>query len=537
MKAILAILLWGFGLFRAAGAGVDGQWAAATPSGPSGVILELRSEGRLLTGWLAQPNGKLEIANGSILGNAVYFEMTVNMRGRTLALIYSGQLDGDELRLTLHSKDFPGEEHANFKRINAVSPLDRFSESPAPEEVAAWLKTNAIRLASVEANAGFDDMAPLRARLKDARIVAMGEATHGTREFQQLKVRMFRFLVENLGFTVFGLETNWPESLTVNDYVLGGDVDPTAGLGFLWWQTEDMFALLRWMRQYNQDSAHTRKLKFYGFDMQMPGLAETNVLDYLRRVAPEAVDATAKVFEVLGRSGENSQYEAASAEVKRHTAESLAVLLRRFDERKSEWVRRSSQQDWAMARQNMVTVKAAEVKLASQDERGRAFRDRGMAENVKWILDQEPPGTKMMLWAHNGHVAAAASRDAPDYRPMGGHLREFFGDRLVSCGFVFQQGSFRAVDMAANQIGDFAVGPPPRGSLDATLAALGARLFAIDLRHLPEGRVADWFAEPHFSRQIGGGYSEATPGVWMHRLRAAREFDLLIFVDRTTPSR
>jgi erythromycin esterase len=530
MKALGAILLSGFALFRAAGAGIDGQWAAATPSGPSGVILELKSEGRRLTGWLAQPNRKLEITNGSIQGNAVSFEMTVNLQGRTLVLVYSGQLDGDELHLTLRPKGVPGEEQVTFKRVNAISPLERFSEAAAPDEVVEWLKTNAVRFA-------LDDMAPLRARLNDARIVAMGEATHGTREFQQLKVRMFRYLVENLGFTVFGLEANWPESVTVNEYVLGGDVDPTAGLGFLWWKTEEMFGLLRWMRQYNQDPTHTRKLKFYGFDMQVPGLAQSNVLDYIRRVDPEAVDVAAQVFEVMGRWGENKQYETASAEVRRRTAESLDALLRRFGERKSEWVRRSSEQDWTMARQNMAIVKAAEVKLANQDERGRAFRDRAMAENVKWILDQEPPGTKMMLWAHNGHVATAAPLAVPNRMPMGGYLREFFRDRFVSCGFVFQQGSFRAVDMTANQVGAFTVGPPPRGSLDATLAAVGAPLFAIDLRHLPEGKVADWFAEPHFSRQIGGGYSEATPGVWMHRMRAAREFDLLIFVDKTTPSR
>jgi hypothetical protein len=75
-------------------------------------------------------------------------------------------------------------------------------------------------------------------------------------------------------------------------------------------------------------------------------------------------------------------------------------------------------------------------------------------------------------------------------------------------------------------------GAPPRGSLDATLAALDIPLFAVDLRHSP-----DWFAEPHYSRQIGGGYSEATPGVWMHRIRAARDFDLLIFVNKTTASK
>jgi erythromycin esterase len=538
MKAILAILLWGFALLPAARAGVDGQWEAAASDGHSGVLLELKSDGGRLIGWLLQPRGKLEITNGSIQGNAVSFEMAVNIQGQALNLLYEGQLDGDELRLTLRARGRPGEERVTLKRVNPnASPLDRFSESPAPDEVTGWLKANAIRFASVQADAGFADMAPLKARLQGARIVAMGEATHGTREFQQLKIRMFRFLVEELGFTVFGIEGNWPESQTVNEYVLGGNINPDQGLGFGWSRTGDMSALVHWMRQYNQDPAHTRKLKFYGFDMQMPGLAESNVLDYLRRVDTESVDAAAEVFDLLGRWAANEQYETASAEVKRRTASSLALLLRRFDVRKQDYVGKSSLQGWTMARQNMVIVKQAEVKLGNQGEPGRTFRDQAMAENVKWILDQEPPGTKMMLWAHNGHVAAAAPLDAPDHKPMGGHLREFFGDRLVSCGFIFQQGSFRAVDMTTNDVSAFTVGPPPRGSLDATLAAVGIPLFAIDLRRLPEGEVAGWFAEPHVSRQIGGGYSEATPGVWMHRIRAARDFDLLIFVDKTTPSR
>ena len=91
--------------------------------------------------------------------------------------------------------------------------------------------------------------------------------------------------------------------------------------------------------------------------------------------------------------------------------------------------------------------------------------------------------------------------------------------------------------MTTNDVRAFTVGPPPSGSLDATLASLGIPLYAIDLRQLPEGKPARWFAEPHVSRQIGGGYSETTPGVWMHRVRAGRDFDLLIFVDKTTPSR
>lgn len=287
--------------------------------------------------------------------------------------------------------------------------------------------------------------------------------------------------------------------------------------------------MLRWMRQYNQDPAHTRKLKFYGFDMQAPGLAESNVLKYLQHVDTESREAAAQAFSVLGRSPENPAYETASVETRRRTAEHLSAILRRFDERKQDYIRRSSQHEWAMARQNMVIVKQTEVK----NEFGRAFRDRAMAENVKWILDQEPPGAKMMLWAHSGHVAA----DGATQPPMGAHLRRIFGEEAALYGFVFHRGSFRAVDMASRVPTSFSVGPAPRGSLDATLAAIGVPLFAVDLRNLPEGQVAAWFDAPHRSRQIGAGYSEQSPGIWLHRVRAARAFDFLIFIEETTPTR
>ena len=139
----------------------------------------------------------------------------------------------------------------------------------------------------------------------------------------------------------------------------------------------------------------------------------------------------------------------------------------------------------------------------------------------------------MMLWAHNGHISAEGQAGVP----MGAHLRKMFGEQAVLCGFLFQEGGFRAIDMTTNSEKSFVIGPPPKGSLDATFAAVGAPLFAVDLRHLPEGKVAGWFDAPHVSRQIGGGYSEAMAGVHFHRIRAARAFDMLIYAGKTTPSR
>ena len=528
-------LLLSLGLIPMARAGVDGQWVIATPGGAGSILLDLKSDGGRLTGFLSGPNGKLEIVNGTIVGDAISFESVVQLDRRTITISYTGRIEGDEIHLTAGSREFGSEGQVTAKRRDAnAPPPDWFSESPAPDEVVAWLQANAVGLASIQPGSDFADMAPLKARLKDARVVAMGEATHATREFFQFKHRMFQFLVQELGFTVFAIEGNWPESLKVNEYVLEGKGDPAealAGLYFWTWQTEEVLELIRWMRHYNQDPTHKRKLRFYGFDMQTPGVAEANVLKYLQRVDTECREKAAQTFAVLGPDGGNEAYENSPVEIKHRTAESVAAILRRFDERKQDYIGRSSQDEWTMARQNMVIVKQAEGKLGDQNEKGRALRDQAMAENVKWILDQEPSGTKIMLWAHNGHIAG----DAPGPPPMGAHLRRIFGDRVVLCGFLFNRGSFRAND--TGKMSTFTLGAPPIGSLDATFAAIRVPLFAVDLRHLPDGKVASWFDAPHFSRQIGAAYSEATAGVYLQRMRAARAFDLLIFVEKTTPSR
>ena len=86
-------------------------------------------------------------------------------------------------------------------------------ERAAVDATRRWLAATAIPLTTVEAGHGFADMHPLQAIVGNARIVALGEATHGTREFFQLKHRMLEFLVSEMGFTIFGIEATMPESL------------------------------------------------------------------------------------------------------------------------------------------------------------------------------------------------------------------------------------------------------------------------------------------------------------------------------------
>ena len=116
--------------------------------------------------------------------------------------------------------------------------LARQNESPVD-----WVRSHAIRLTTAEAGHGFADLQPLERVVGDARIVSLGEATHGSREFFQLKHRMLEFLATQMGFSIFSIEANMPEAYRLNDYVLNGTGDPAQllrGMYFWTWDTEEV---------------------------------------------------------------------------------------------------------------------------------------------------------------------------------------------------------------------------------------------------------------------------------------------------------
>jgi erythromycin esterase len=417
------------------------------------------------------------------------------------------------------------------------------AERAAADAARSWLAANAIRLDTVEAGRGFADMQPLKKIVGRARIVSLGEATHGTREFFQLKHRMLEFLVSEMGFDIFAIEATMPESFDINEYVLHGKGDPAKGLAgiYFWtWDTEEVLELIEWMRRYNADPRHTRKVKFYGFDMQSAARAAKVTLAYLRRVDPRQAEAAERELGVLANPYTEPQFARLPKEKKAAAAEAIKTILSAFDARKDECVARTGADEWAVARQH-ARVLAQNVELQSQDffsSGGLSVRDRSMAENVGWILEREGPGSKAVLWAHNGHVATA-SEGGVEW--MGSHLRRRFGAEMVVFGFAFNRGGFQAVEMpfpSVRGLRSFEVGPAPEGSLDATLAAAGLQSAAVDLRALPkEGPVAKWFAEPKATRSIGAGYADQLATNFLAAEVAPKIYDALLFVEKTTAAR
>lgn len=173
------------------------------------------------------------------------------------------------------------------------------AHQPTPEQIA-WIQKNAVPLASDEAGNGFDDLAPLKAAIGDARIVSLGEPTHGTRECFQMKHRLMEFLAAEMGFTLFSIEASMPEAYRLNEYVLEGKGDPAElikGMHFWTWSTDEVLAMVEWMRRFNEAGAAGRgPVRFTGFDMQFVALPIEIARGFVAEADPEFLATAEKAW-------------------------------------------------------------------------------------------------------------------------------------------------------------------------------------------------------------------------------------------------
>ncbi len=153
-------------------------------------------------------------------------------------------------------------------------------EPPESPEVA-WVRANAHGVRTAEPGTTptpLDDLAVLKDLIGDARIVGLGESTHGTREHFQMKHRVLEYLASEMGFTIFSIEASAPESFAVDGFVTRGEGDAArlvGGMLFWTWNTEEVLAMVRWMRAFNAregEAGSGKRVAFTGFDMQSPGL-------------------------------------------------------------------------------------------------------------------------------------------------------------------------------------------------------------------------------------------------------------------------
>lgn len=488
-------------------------------------------------------SGSIRTTNGRTLkGAKILFSRITRKEGNT----FWAEIQEGNFSLALPK----GEYLVSAKAPGALNYWERFTVKPGPNrfdlslqptpkpagaEVKEWIKGNLIPLKSCEAGKGFEDLQPLKTIIGNARVVSLGEATHGTREFFKMKHRMLEFLVEEMGFNVFAIEANLPESCLVNDYVLEGKGDPgkaLAGLHYWTWNTEEVLDMIRWMRGYNEDTRHTRKVRFYGIDMQYPEMAVVRVAKYLEGADPDAAQFVREKLVPLA-TDKSRPYPIPERDIRPWLVTANEVLAR-LDAHRQAYVSKTSTEDFEISRQDArILTQWAEMCCGASFT--NEVRDRAMSENMQWVLQHEGPDTKAVLWAHNAHAQFSESWMGDEF--LGHRLRKILGKDLVAFGFSFNEGGFQAKNSGSNEypLQEFQVKPHPNATLDQAFASSGVPIFALNLKAVPKsGRVGQWFQSPQVTRTIGALYNEAKPDAYLFPWPITESFDAMFFVERTT---
>ena len=419
--------------------------------------------------------------------------------------------------------------------------LSSCAEKSVDNKVIEWISEHAVPISTVQPGSGFDDLEPMKDIVGDARIVSLGEPTHGNKEVFQLKHRLIEYLVEEMGFNIFALECPFAEAYDINRYVVDGIGDPKkalAGIYYWAWDTEEVLDLIEWMRAYNADPSHETKVKFYGFDTQNPERATRVMLDYLAKVNPALENNVRPKLGILGIPFSNPELignrQWIPEEADSLSLRDINLVMESFDKRKDKYIQSSSIFEWKLAKQHARQVEMYIEAAINDAKNWSIIRDLGQAQNLKWIMDHEGNDAKMITWAHNSHVSNS-SRWGVDW--MGNHMKKWYGDDLKIFGFLFNQGQFRAIDEGVPSKGmhDFSVESAPEGTLEYIIATTNMRLAAVDLSRLPkDGVVYDWFNQERLTRNSGGGYNENDEEHFFWPYNLAKAYDALLYLDSTS---
>ena len=434
-----------------------------------------------------------------------------------------------------------GHREGDEVTIDIALPLQDAQLPPVAPELAPWIAAHAAALATAEPGHGFADLAALGALVGKARIVGLGEATHGTREFFQLKHRVLEYLVATQGFTVFALEADQAECRAINDYVLGGAGDPKVALDGLYkwpWDTDEVLDLIAWMRTWN--AAHRAKVQFAGFDMLTSRVAYAAVADYLAQVDAAAAPGLLAPVTVLGRHTASAAIAPFTQAQVDGLLAGLGALRAAFDKNARGWAKRTSLAACDQARHDVTLLEQATARyLAARAGQGDGqIRSRAMADNLLWILDHQPAGARIVAWAHNSHVALVRrTPSAPDNLNMGGYLHAKLQTGYRAIGFLFSQGAFQIwTAKPRTGLNEVTIGPPPASDATVPFAQTGKPLLFLDLHAIPaRGPIHDWFLAPHPIREAGVTFTSESD---MSRPTVLPQlFDAVFFVDKTTRAR
>jgi erythromycin esterase-like protein len=392
------------------------------------------------------------------------------------------------------------------------------------------------------------DVSTIVDRIGDARIVLLGEASHGTHDFYALRADITRRLIETNGFRAVAVEGDWPDSRRVHRFVTGKGDDDTADdalSGFRrfpqWmWRNTVVREFVTWMRAHNAPLPAAKRSGFYGLDLYSLHASIDAVLRYLERVDPPAAERARARYACFETTDDPQQYGyAATRDLIESCEDDVIRQLQELRKCADDYTGRTGQEDeFFSAEQNARLVANAERYYRSMF-RGRAsswnLRDTHMVETLDAVVEQlERDGdARVCVWAHNSHLgdARATQMGRGGELNVGQLVRKKYGNDACLVGFTTYTGTVTAArdwDAIAERR---VVRPGLRGSVEELFHRAELPEFLLDLH---EPAVARALSAPLLERAIGVIYRPETERQ-SHYFEASvsGQFDLVIHLDET----
>jgi erythromycin esterase-like protein len=385
-------------------------------------------------------------------------------------------------------------------------------------------------------------------RFGDARVVLLGEASHGTSEFYRSRAAISKRLIERHGFNIVAVEADWPDAATIDRYVRHRSRREGEDRAFerfpTWmWRNAEVDDFVRWLREHNSQRPYEQMTGFFGLDLYNLDASMRAVIDFLEREDPEAAKIARRRYGCLepwadhpatyGRMAIFEGYARCQVPV---TEMMRDLMKRNFDCLSAEC------DEWLDAAANARLVKNAEAYYRVMYE-GAAeswnLRDTHMFETLIQLLDAKGPRSKAIVWAHNSHIGNAAHTDMGKRRGelnIGQLCKDRFDNRARLIGFGTHTGTVAAADDWDEPMKIKRVRPSLEGSYERMSHDSGMPRFLLDLRAEEIGReLKEALGEERLERFIGVIYRPETER-WSHYSECVlhKQFDAWVWFDETT---
>jgi erythromycin esterase-like protein len=385
-------------------------------------------------------------------------------------------------------------------------------------------------------------------RFGNARVVLLGEASHGTSEFYRARAAISRRLIERHGFTIVAAEADWPDAATIDRYVRHrpwreGELRAFERFPTWMWRNHEFDAFVRWMRLLNEDRGYEQMAGFYGLDLYNLSGSMQAVIHFLEREDPELARLAHLRYGCLEPWADNPALYGRHSLLEGYARCEVGVIqmLKRLLRKQIDCFAEECD-DWLDARANARLVKDAEAYyrvMYHGSAESWNLRDTHMFDTLNMILDAKGPDSKAIVWAHNSHIGNAAFTDMGQNRKelnIGQLTKEKFGQDARLIGLGTHTGTVAAADDWDEPMQIKRVRPSIADSYERMAHDSEVPSFLLDLREgQRDERLASELMEPRLERFIGVIYRPETER-WSHYSQAIlpRQFDGYLWFDETS---